>query len=201
MPTGKFGFQISETTMAFQVMEGYQVKISKGKLSIRNATAKDANVLSKWWNDGTVMAHAGFPNGIGISEEKVNELLEEDNDFRRRLILEFENTPIGEMSYRTPEEKTAEIGIKICDASQQNKGYGTEYLKMLMQHIFLQMKYDRIILDTNLKNERAQHVYHKLGFRKVNTNIDSWTNQVGELQSSVDFEISKEEYVKKHVKI
>ena len=170
------------------------MELKNGKFRIRNATVDDAKILSRWWNDGAVMAHAGFPNGIGISEKKIIELLKEDNDLNRRLIIEYENKPIGEMSYRTRENKKAEIGIKICDSSQQNKGYGTEYLKMLMKYIFMGMGYSKIVLDTNLKNVRAQHVYEKLGFRKMRTNIDSWKDQLDELQSSVDYEMSKKEY-------
>ena len=173
-----------------------KVLIEKEKLLIRIATPDDAEILSKWWNDGAVMAHAGFPNGIGISEKEVVDLIRKDNDFNRRLILEYDSIPIGEMNYRTTEEQIAEIGIKICDAEMQNKGYGTEFIKMLMRYIFVNMKYERIRLDTNLKNERAQYVYEKLGFMKTRTNIDSWKNQVGELQSSVDYEITKEEFLK-----
>ena len=34
-------------------------------LTIRNATAEDAPLLERWWNDGALMAHAGYPNGTG----------------------------------------------------------------------------------------------------------------------------------------
>lgn len=34
-------------------------------LTIRNAETADSDQLSLWWNDGAVMAHAGFPNGLG----------------------------------------------------------------------------------------------------------------------------------------
>ncbi len=168
--------------------------MKRGKLRIRNATADDAKRLSAWWNDGTIMAHAGFPHGIGTSEEAVIDGLKDDNPLKRRLIIELEHTPIGEMSYRTPAERTAEIGIKICDSQYHNQGYGTEYLNMLLEHLFVTLEYDTIILDTNMKNERAQHVYEKLGFRKVRTRLDAWKNQVGELQSSVDYEMLREEY-------
>jgi RimJ/RimL family protein N-acetyltransferase len=57
------------------------------------------------------------------------------------------------------------------------------------------MGYKKIIIDTNLNNIRAQHVYEKLGFKKVRTNIDSWKNQLGDLQSSVDYELLKEDYL------
>ena len=32
--------------------------------------------------------------------------------------------------------------------------------------------YSKIVLDTNLTNTRAQHVYESLGFRKVRTNME-----------------------------
>jgi len=172
-----------------------KVDLHSGNLRIRNATPDDAKLLIGWWNDGAVMAHAGFPNGIGTTEKKVVALINADNDLNRRLIIEFANQPVGEMNYRTKGEKTAEIGIKISDSNYQNKGYGSEFLKMLMEYIFVSLGYDKIILDTNLKNKRAQHVYEKLGFRKVSTRIDSWKDQLGELQSSIDYDMSKAEYL------
>ena len=55
--------------------------------------------------------------------------------------------------------------------------------------------YSKIVLDTNLKNTRAQHVYESLGFRKVRTNIDAWTDQTGRPQSSVDYELLEKDFV------
>ena len=52
----------------------------------------------------------------------------------------------------------------------------------------------KIVLDTNVKNTRAQHVYEKLGFRKVRTRIDDWRDQLGELQSSIDYELTAEDF-------
>lgn len=169
--------------------------LRKEKFRIRNAIDQDVLQLQTWWNDGSVMAHAGYPNGLGITQEEIATSLEKDNEMHRRLIIEWDHQPIGEMSYRTPEDKVAEIGIKICDANQQNKGYGTIYLKILMAYLFIKMKYEKIILDTNLDNKRAQHVYEKLGFQKVRTNMDAWKNQLGEFQSSVDYEMTKDVYL------
>ncbi|WP_282441612.1 hypothetical protein [Parvimonas micra] len=41
--------------------------INKNKIHIRNSVITDYEQLAEWCNDGKVMAHAGFPNGIGIS--------------------------------------------------------------------------------------------------------------------------------------
>lgn len=45
------------------------MKIIYNDLCIRNAEGKDCEQLATWWNDGSVMAHAGFP--IQISKGKV----------------------------------------------------------------------------------------------------------------------------------
>ena len=60
-------------------------------------------------------------------------------------------------------------------------------LKMFIDGLFNDLGYPEIILDTNLNNLRAQHVYESLGFEKVRVNIDAWTDQLGNKQSSVDY--------------
>lgn len=169
--------------------------LMQNNLAIRNATIEDAAILCAWWNDGKVMAHAGFPNGIGTTAQRVSDSLKQDNDENRHFILMIDDIPAGEMNYRTVQEGVAEIGIKICDFNRQDKGFGTTFLKMLIQYLFNEMGYQKIILDTNLKNTRAQHVYEKIGFHKVDVKIDSWKDQLGELQSSIDYELSSNEYM------
>lgn len=168
--------------------------ITNGNIVIRNATACDAHLLCTWWNDGKIMAHAGYPYGIGCTEQEILKNLLTDTDYNRRLIVEVNGIPAGEMNYRTIAEGTAELGIKICNSSQQNKGLGTLSLTLLINDLFTNLKYDAIVLDTNAKNTRAQHVYEKLGFRKVALHLNSWKNQLGEWQSSIDYKITKAEF-------
>lgn len=164
---------------------------------IRSAVASDAAQLAAWWNDGRVMAHAGFPHGLGTTAEEVAANISTDTDMtQRRLIIERAGVPIGEMSYRNVGEQTAEIGIKICDFSQQEKGYGKQLLTMLISALFEELGFQKIVLDTNLKNKRAQHVYETLGFQKLRVNENAWTDQAGELQSSVDYEMRPQDFVR-----
>jgi len=164
-------------------------------LTIRNATPEDAPILCRWWNDGSVMAHAGFPNGLSTTVEKIIQQLSTDSDDTyRRLMIEVDNSPAGEMSYRNVGQQTEEIGVKICDASRQNKGHGTLFLKMLISALFAK-GYERIILDTNLKNTRAQHVYEKIGFRKLRVNYNAWKDQLGVWQSSVEYALIKPDFI------
>ena len=170
--------------------------LHKDNLTIRNATADDAEILAGWWNDGKIMAHAGFPNGLNTTPEKVAlQLAADDDNIHRRLIIEVDSSPVGEMNYRRKENETAEIGIKICNFEKQEKGFGTKFLLMLIRSLFLDLGFERIILDTNLNNTRAQHVYEKIGFKKLQVRTDSWKDQVGKLQTSIDYELHKEDFV------
>ena len=40
------------------------MKLQSGDIIIRAAEVHDAPLLTKWWNDGEVMAHAGFPERL-----------------------------------------------------------------------------------------------------------------------------------------
>ena len=163
-------------------------------LTIRNATVADAEQLCLWWNDGKIMAHAGLPNGVGCTTDEIRKKLADNTDGNRHII-ELDGRPIGEMNYRN-KDGAAELGIKICDFSEQEKGYGTKLLTIFIDALFRYYGYEKIILDTNVKNERAQHVYEKkLGFRRIGIEKDAWRDQLGELNSMVNFEMSKADWL------
>ena len=165
------------------------MKLQFENLTIRQAVVADAKQLTAWWNDGAVMAHAGFPNGLGTTEEEVIRGLGNG-----RMVIEESDRLIGECIYRNVADGVAEIGIKICETDCQNRGVGRKVLSMLIGWLF-RNGYSKIVLDTNLTNTRAQHVYESLGFCKVKTNIDSWKDQLGRLQSSVDYELVEKDFV------
>jgi RimJ/RimL family protein N-acetyltransferase len=150
------------------------MELRNDNLLIRYATKNDAKILCKWWNNGKIMAHAGFPNGINATVEEIEkQLSEETNETTRRFIIEINNELSGEMNYRNKGNNIAEIGIKICDFNQQEKGYGTILLNMFIKYLFDELNYNKIILDTKLNNKRAQHVYKKIGF--IETGMDENT--------------------------
>ena len=168
--------------------------LSHEDIIIRNAESADCPLLARWWNDGKVMAHAGFPMGLNTTPEKIRESIAADaDDTRRRLILEYKSTPIGEMSYRVNADSECEIGIKICEFSCQEKGIGRKALSLLIRSLF-EAGYKKIVLDTNLTNTRAQHVYEHLGFQKTGIRYDSWRDQLGKLQSAVDYELTEDTF-------
>ena len=167
------------------------MRVSDGELTLREAIVADAVTLGGWWRDGSVMAHAGFPLGLDITDERIAEDLATQSDgTRRTLIVEVGGRPVGEMNFRHRDDGAVDIGIKICPADWQEKGYGSRALRLLIETLF-ESGCDKIVLDTNLDNARAQHVYEKLGFQKVGIRPDSWTDQLGRLQSAVDYRLAR----------
>jgi len=171
------------------------VLIKKENLAIRLANVNDAEVLAKWWNDGKVMAHAGFPNGLGITVDEVIESIEKNATVGGRLIIEIDGLPAGETNFRDKGNGIAEIGIKICETKEQDKGYGKILLSMLINHLFKELGFAKVILDTNVKNLRAQSTYKKLGFKELRVNENSWQCQNGEWQSSIDYELVEANFI------
>ena len=75
--------------------------VSKDKIIIRSAAIDDARILTDWWNDGGIMAHAGFPNGLGTTLEKTNEQIRNNkNAISQICIIEVNHIRIGECSLK-----------------------------------------------------------------------------------------------------
>lgn len=100
--------------------------IKDNNLVIRSATVDDSILIFKWWNDGKIMEHAGFPNGLNATLDSVSKAILRNSEKSQLLIIEFNDIPVGEMNYRTVSEGIAEIGIKICDFSKQEMGLGSK---------------------------------------------------------------------------
>ena len=163
--------------------------LHQNELTIRDALPADAPLLCRWWNDGKVMEHAGFPQGLGTSVEKITQKLLEADNRTHLLIIESEGLPIGEMNWRREESDHAEIGIKICESDRQEKGFGSRLIAMLCRDLFANRGIARITLNTMLENQRAQHVYEKLGFVKTGVRENCWRDQTGKLRTAVDYQL------------
>ncbi|MBQ9374605.1 MAG: GNAT family N-acetyltransferase, partial [Oscillospiraceae bacterium] len=167
--------------------------LQERELTIRSAVPDDAEILTAWWNDGAVMAHAGFPYGLGTTAERVRaQIRRNEPGVSELLIVLCGGVPIGEMNYRSESKASAEIGIKLCVSSMQNQGLGKRLLALLLERLF-ELGFMLIRLDTNPNNLRAMHVYETLGFRRLGIRVDSWTDQLGRLQSAVDYELRPED--------
>ena len=76
-----------------------------------------------------------------------------------------DDTPVGFMMLDEDQEERCLVIWRILFPEENaNKGYGTEALKQIIQLAKESGKYDFLILDCELDNRRARHVYEKAGF-------------------------------------
>ncbi len=178
------------------------MKIDEKNIVIRSANLDDAIILNRWWNDGQVMEHAGFPQGLNQSmDETIGEIKRWERKISQLCIIEIDGRPVGELSYSVHGDGNVYTGWKICDADYQNQGYGPKIIKMLLNFIFTDQRInevapiERILWNTMIENERAQYVYeNKIGARKIRINENSWQDQLGRWRTSVDYEIKREDF-------
>jgi len=175
--------------------------LTKDNITIRSATLADAPLLNTWWNDGAVMAHAGFPQGLGQSmEETRQQIAAYEGKLSQLCIIEIDGQPVGELSFSIGQNE-AQTGFKICDSSQQNRGFGRQIIWMTFTYLFTdealnsRMPIHRIFWDTNLNNKRAQHVYESLGATRLRVVEHAFTDQVGIPQSAVEYELTRENFL------
>lgn len=69
------------------------------------------------------------------------------------------------LSHGSPENRSATLGMVIGDRECWDSGYGTDATRAVCRFGFQQMNLHRIDLDVFGENQRALHVYEKLGFR------------------------------------
>lgn len=71
------------------------------------------------------------------------------------------------------EDRSATLGIVIGDKSCWDGGYGTDAMRLLCRYGFDYMNLHRIELDVYDGNDRARHVYEKVGFKHEATKRDA----------------------------
>jgi len=184
------------------------MRIQKDNIVIRSATINDAIQLNKWWNDGRIMEHAGFPNGLRKSlDDTMDNIKSREGKLSQLCIIEIDGKSVGELSYNVKSNNGAYPGWKICDFNYQNKGYGSKIIRMLLEFLFtdetINSKFpiNKIVWDTMLENKRAQHVYEtKIGAKKIGIRENAWQDQLGNWRSVVDYEITREDFFSLQVK-
>ncbi len=168
---------------------------------IRAATENDATLLADWWADGNVMEHAGFPNGLKTDFDALRERLKTQTKSNIIWMIEHPaHHPIGEMNHRIKERK-AEIGIKLCVATSQNKGLGSEALTWLIHMLFKDYDIVAIVLDTMIENIRAQAVYEKLHFKQIDRLENCWQDQLGHWRTAMVYQLTYDDYQRHYGKI
>jgi len=146
--------------------------IETERMLIRPVRADDLAHLLCWWNDGEVMRHVGFPNGLGITMEELKaswKKWKDDPLGLMKIICLKDGTGIGETCFHDyqPDNKQVEIGIKICRSDLWGQDLGTEALAAMTRYAFETLEVNRVLLNPSKTNARIIHVNEKCGYRII----------------------------------
>lgn len=97
-----------------------------------------------------------------------------NNNLARHYVYEIENKIIGFIS-SVYDGFTLEILNFAIRKEYQNQGIGTKLLSEFLE-IFVIEGVNGVVLDVRKSNERAQHLYEKLGFKTINVRKNYYTN-------------------------
>ncbi len=196
--SGEVKESLEELINTFKSYEEVEIlRLADGDLTIRNAKVSDIEQFVTWWEDGEVMAHAGFPNGLKVDRDelKLKHIINNASGIEQlRLVVLYKGKPIGEASYRLVSKQVYDFGIKICDVNYQNLGIGTRAIDLMMTLIINDLKAKRIVLSTTPENARARKVYERLGFIQTDLKEGSWVDQLGNKRSSVHYELNIDDF-------
>ncbi len=144
--------------------------ITKKRIVIRPKNSSDAWDDYSWETDPELAELDAAPV---IHMPYSQYLLDYDFEIRRAsptsrqfAVDTLDGEHIGSCSYYNlnEDEGEVELGIMIGNRDYWDRGYGTDTVISLVNHIFSKLKVDRIYLKTLESNHRAQKCFRKSGF-------------------------------------
>ena len=145
------------------------------KINIRPKILSDGESDYLWRIDPQ-LSELDATNPITLSLDEYLKFHESELKYPSKWSVRFaietkEKKHIGNCMYYDIDysKKTTELGIMIGNKKYWNKGHGTEAVKLILFHIFLNTEIDLVYLHTLKTNLRAQSSFIKSGFLKKNT--------------------------------
>ncbi len=156
-----------------------------------------------WRNDPEVM-HSTSPFLDVYSMEATSEFVEQvilgSASSKSYIMTEKNNgTPFGIVSLVNIDYKNrnAECIIDIGEKEYWGKGYGAEGMKLLLDFAFNEMNLHRLALNVFSFNEKAIHLYKKLGFQIEGSSRESLFRD-GKWHDVIQMGLLQQEYVELH---
>lgn len=135
-------------------------------VTIKETTKDDLDNVMALWNDGEVMRYVGFPEGLGITRDKMERWIKWAINKPTRChysIYEKELGYCGETFYNVDEHGAAALDIKLRSKSR-GKGIAFRSLKFAINQAFEQGQAKLVYVEPHPDNEKALRLYEKLGF-------------------------------------
>ncbi len=125
----------------------------------------DLPFLQALWNDGRVMRYVGFPDGLGMTEGKMDRWWDRCQTWTAtHLIIEtLDGAPIGESGWGFMDQ-AGMLDIKLAPA-YWGQAYAVRALEALLDYLWTWTTIPELIVEPHRKNQAARRLYQRLGFQ------------------------------------
>jgi RimJ/RimL family protein N-acetyltransferase len=143
-------------------------------MRLRELIREDLATLNGWRNDREVVDHLGA-NFAFVGPEVDNAWFDaylSSRDRNIRLALLGDEDQLVGCVYLLGiswVHRSAEFAIMIGRKDHWNRGLGGRATRAMLDHAFRDLQLHRVWLHVNRDNERARHVYERVGFRHEGT--------------------------------
>lgn len=157
----------------------------------------DAQCYAKWFNDCYITDNLGATSILSSVQSEQQWIESNINNYAFSVITLKDDILIGNCSIMNINHirQCAEIGLFIGEKSNHNKGYGTEMLKLLLNHSFNYLNLNNIMLRVFSFNDIAIHTYKKVGFKEMGHRRQSYYLN-NKFYDEIYMDILKEEFLK-----
>jgi RimJ/RimL family protein N-acetyltransferase len=137
------------------------------RLRVRIAGVDDVDLFYNLWTEPRVMANVGFPQGLAVTRQEIEERLKRpaNSEFERLLVAETKDTgqPIGECGmHRSNQESIAETDVKLLPSFWGHK-YGVEIKRGLLAHLFQHTDCIAVDATPNVNNIASIRMQEEVG--------------------------------------
>lgn len=168
---------------------------------LRELERRDLPDINRWRNDPELISNLGAPFRFinpDVDNAWYEKYLASRSNTVRCAVTDESDQVIGLVTLGSIDHlnQTAEFHIMIGNGGAQNKGAGTFALKEILKHAFINLNLNRVELTVLETNERAIHLYEKVGFVLEGTKRKAKYKN-GTFCDLHIYSILKDEYLKK----
>jgi len=145
------------------------IELLKGKtVNLKTPAKDDLSQVMQWWSNPQYMGE--YQDVMALSKPELEKVMFENTIFF--IIQKKDGINIGHIN-GFARGRTMEIGFAIIPP-ERGKGYGTEAIQLMVDHLFLTKEIARIQASTDTRNLASQRALEKASFAKEGTMRKSW---------------------------
>ncbi len=166
---------------------------------LRPLEPNDAALVHGWFLDDRVRRLMGdHPSSLALRRQRYEAAVTGDGDRVVRFVIcrLSDDAPVGRTDVFDIDRDNGScaFGITIGDPGQWGQGLGTDAVHALLDFAFGELRMERVWLDTDADNDRAQAAYRKAGMTVEGRLRHAWF-QDGTFHDDIRMAILREEWL------